>query len=129
MERDALGWMGDLTHECSRKLWTLVRCRWSKVSHYVGTVLSANDRVLVLVAYATTAGKGFTQPVGRADKGRLCVDILLSYQHHTSHQCEATGAVITYVRTLLLPSTKCTLIQCRSSGLSRSGKVWDTGVD
>ena len=36
----------------------------------------ANDGVLVLVCYAVVIRKGFGEPVGRADEGRFCVEVL-----------------------------------------------------
>lgn len=63
--------------------------RWrTKVGCYVGSMPGADDGVLVFVSDAVVVCEGFGEPVGRADEGRFCVDIL----ERTSALSHFTGA-------------------------------------
>ena len=43
-------------------------------------MFSADDGVLIFIAYAAVVGEGFGEPVGGADDGCFCVDILGKFQ-------------------------------------------------
>ena len=45
----------------------------------------ADDRVLVLVCYAVVIRKGVGEPVGRADEGCFCVEVLEGRQCFRDH--------------------------------------------
>ena len=63
-------------HEGFVEVGRLVGGRRTKVRCYVGCVPGADDGILVLECYAIITCKGFGEPVGRADEGCFCVEVL-----------------------------------------------------
>lgn len=63
-------------HEGAVEIGGLVRGGGAEVGGYVRAVLGADDGILILVCDAIVVGEGFGHPVGGADEGCFCVEVL-----------------------------------------------------
>ena len=63
-------------HEGFVEVGPLIGQRRTKVGRRVGSVPGADDGVLVFVCYAVIVCECFGKPVGRADEGCFCVEVL-----------------------------------------------------
>lgn len=93
----------------------------------------ADDGVLVLVSYTVFVREGFGEPVGRADEGCFCVDILQEYQYcrNPLRRFVAKRALknnFAHVCALLLACAKSALIQCSGATVPARGKFGCTHI-
>lgn len=94
----------------------------TKVSIHIIGMNGWDYRILIFVALPAIFSKGLGQPVSRAIEGDFCIEVLVFLSAWPVEQHLMRDK--TYVRALLLASSKAALIECSWSSSPRCSELW-----